>query len=128
MTDIQAGNSIYLAEITPVEVVSAITRRGRGSGLSPANALTALTAFQNDYPSQYLPISITPVLLAEAMRVAQKHALHGYDAVQLACVLEINRQHIAVGLPPVTLISADTELNTAAMAEGLLVEDPNNHP
>ena len=124
----QAGNTLYLAEITPVEVVAALTRRGRGGGLSPADAATALAAFHNDYPAQYLPVSITPALLAEAMRLAEKHGLRGYDAVQLASVLEVHNQHIAVGLPPVTLIAADKELLAAATAEGLLVENPNNHP
>jgi len=27
-----------------------------------------------------------------------------------------------------TLLSADAELNTAALAEGLSVDDPNSHP
>ena len=128
LTSPQAGNTLYLAEITPVEVVAAITRRGRGGGLSPADEATALTEFHNDYPAQYLPVIITPALLAEAMRLAEKHGLRGYDAVQLASALEIHTQHIAVGLPPVTLVAADKELIAAATAEGLTVENPNNHP
>ena len=124
----QAGNTLYLAEITPVEIVAALTRRGRGGGLSPTDAATALTAFRSDYPAQYLPVSITPALLTEAMRLAEKYGLRGYDAVQLASVLEVHSQHIAVGLPPVTLVAADKELLAAAVAEDLLVENPNNHP
>jgi hypothetical protein len=31
-------------------------------------------------------------------------------------------------MPDLTLVSADAELNAAARAEGLLVEDPNVHP
>jgi uncharacterized protein len=49
--------------------------------------------------------------------------LRGYDAVQLAAALEIHSQ-----APSLTLISADTGPNAAAMAEGLLVDDPNRHP
>lgn len=124
----QRGNTIYLAEITPVEVVAAITRRGRGGGLSPHDAIAALKAFHNDFPAQYLPVSITPALLREAMHLAEKHGLRGYDAVQLASVLEIHRQHLAVGLPSPVLVSADAELNSAALAEGLQIENPNLHP
>jgi len=32
------------------------------------------------------------------------------------------------GLAVLTLISADAALNTAATAEGLAVDDPNNYP
>jgi uncharacterized protein len=58
----------------------------------------------------------------------QTHNLRAYDAVQLAAVLEVNDDRVAVGLSSVTLISADTALNAAAAAEGLAVDDPNAHP
>jgi len=54
--------------------------------------------------------------------------LRGYDAVQLAAALEANDERLANALTPLTLVSADTELNTAAQAEGLNVENPNNYP
>ena len=56
-----------------------------------------------------------------------KHGLRGYDAVQLAAVLQVRDERVALGATPIILVSADTELNAAAMAEGLLVENPNNH-
>jgi len=34
---------------------------------------------------------------------------------------------LTLGLPALTLVSADGELNMAARAEGLIVEDPNMH-
>jgi putative addiction module CopG family antidote len=34
----------------------------------------------------------------------------------------------AIGLPPITLLSADRDLNAAATLSGLLVEDPTLHP
>jgi len=37
-------------------------------------------------------------------------------------------RYLAAGLPAVTFISADTELNAAAMAEGLTIENLNSHP
>ena len=62
------------------------------------------------------------------MRLANTHTLRAYDAVQLAVALEVNRIYQAAGLGPVTLVSADHDLNAAAQAEGLTVEDPNLHP
>ena len=62
------------------------------------------------------------------MGLATKHALRGYDAVQLAAALEANDERIADDLAPLILVSADDDLNTAAEAEGLKVENPNNYP
>jgi uncharacterized protein len=47
--------------------------------------------------------------------------------VQLAAALELNGPWLAAGLGRITLVSADQELNTAAVVEGLLVDDPNLH-
>ncbi len=63
----------------------------------------------------------------EAVILARKYALRGYDAVQLATVLEVHNERTALGLSPLILLSADTELNDAAIAEGLTVDNPNNY-
>jgi hypothetical protein len=34
----------------------------------------------------------------------------------------------AFALPPLLFVSADKRLNTVAAVEGLLVENPNDHP
>jgi hypothetical protein len=59
--------------------------------------------------------------------LADKHALRGYDAVQLAVALEINAARIADQLPRLLLISSDADLNAAAQIEGLSSDDPNLH-
>ena len=71
---------------------------------------------------------MTPALLDDAMRLGNTHALCAYDAVQLAVALEVNRSHQAAGSSPITLVSADRDLNDADTAEGLTVENPNLHP
>ena len=62
------------------------------------------------------------------MSLATKHALRGYDGVQLSAALEANDERISNELPPLTVASADDDLNAAAQAEGLKVENPNNYP
>jgi hypothetical protein len=62
------------------------------------------------------------------MDLAKAHALRGYNAVQLASAIQANQDRISIGGSPLTFISADTHLNTAATAEGLTVDNPNNHP
>lgn len=72
-------------------------------------------------------MEISESLIKEAANLAKKHALRGYDAVQLAAALETEKERIALGLSPLTLLSADTDLNAAAISEGLTVDNPNNH-
>jgi len=73
-------------------------------------------------------LEITVPLLTDAMRLAEIHGLRAYDAVQLAAALELNGRWLAGGLTGITLVSADQDLNIAALAESLMVEDPNLHP
>lgn len=49
---------------------------------------------------------------------ARKHRLRAYDAVQLAVALDVHRRQEIAGLGPVALVSADRDLNDAAIAEG----------
>ena len=62
------------------------------------------------------------------MQLANAHALRAYDAVQLAAALELEARWQAAGMGSITLVSADQDLNAAATAEGLIVEDPNAYP
>lgn len=122
-----SGNRIYIARITFVEVVSAITRRERGNHILAADADIARLTFEQDYLKQFRKVEISENLIIEAANLAKKYALRGYDAVQLAAALETENERLAVGLPKLTLLSADTDLNNAAIAENLLVDNPNNH-
>jgi predicted nucleic acid-binding protein len=124
----KASHTIYLARITAVEVYAAITRRQRGGTLSPSQAGAILGHFRRHLTRRYRIVEMTPPLLADAMLLARTHGLRAYDAVQLAAALEVDRSFQTAGLGPFTLVSADQELNIAAAAEGLLVEDPNRHP
>lgn len=122
-----AGHSVYVARITLVELVSAIVRRKKRGDLTPTAAAAALADIRADFASSYSVIEVTAKLVAQAEVLAEKHALRGYDAVQLSAALEVNAAYVAVGLTPLTLISADLDLNAAGTAEGLNVDDPNTH-
>jgi predicted nucleic acid-binding protein len=118
-----AGHSLFLVRITLAEMVAAVTRRERGGHLSAPSAATALADFQYDFANQYFIVEVSPALVTRAATLARTHALRGYDAVQLAAALEVHAQ-----APSLTLLSADTGLNAAATAEGLLIDNLNNHP
>lgn len=61
------------------------------------------------------------------MRLAEKYCLRGYDAVQLAAAESMNTLCIANSLPQLTFVSADKELNIAAVSAGLLVENLHDY-
>jgi predicted nucleic acid-binding protein len=124
----KAGHTLYIARITAVEVTSAITRRQHQGDLSPAQAGAIHGHFRRHLTQRYRVIELTPTLFSNAMVAARRHRLRAYDAVQLAVALEVQRLQGDAGLGPVTLVSADRDLNTAATAEGLSVEDPRRHP
>jgi predicted nucleic acid-binding protein len=119
---------IYIARITSVEVASAVARRRKDRTLTSRKASSILHRFRQHLAGRYTVIEITPVLADAAMRLANRHALRAYDAVQLAAALHINQNERDAGFAPVTLISADQALNDAATAEGLIVDDPRAHP
>lgn len=121
------ANQVFVAAVTPVEVVSAITRRGRSDDRSQRLADSACTLFLSDYTADFEIVEVSELLLGQAVQLALSHGLRGYDAVQLAAGVELNRLHIGSGLTPILFVSADRELNAAALAEGLTVDDPNNH-
>ena len=128
IADPAASNLIYLANITDVEMTSAVVRRQRGGSISAADAAAMLTQFRQDLVKGYRIIDVTPALLLAARSLVERHGLRAYDAVQLAAAVELNAQWIAAGTGTVTLVSADHELNAAAIAEALPIEDPNLHP
>ena len=127
ITDPAAGHRLYVARITGVEVIAALARRGRAGDVSADALAAALGQFRQEFATVYRIVEMAAALLSDAMRVAETRAVRGYDAVQLAAELRVNTECVALGLSS-TLVSADGDLNAAAVAEDLTVEDPNTHP
>ena len=119
-------NNILIAEITRAEGASAFARREKGKTLAPQDAATARAAFAKDVIDVYAIVAVTPALVTHAADLATRHALRGYDAVQLAAALAANRDITAGGHSALTFVSADGNLNQAAIKEGLTVENPND--
>ena len=84
LLDAAGLNQIGIVTICGAEVVAAITRRVRGNAMSPTEASRAIHDFQSDFHTEFDRIEVTTALVREAMRLAEKHGLRGYDAVQLA--------------------------------------------
>lgn len=122
-----ANNRLYLARITGVEVVAALTKRMRVGSLTAAQTAKAINRFEREFANRYLLIEVNAQIVQTAIDLAKKHTLRGYDAVQLAAALQASQDRISVGGTPLIFISADNHLNAAAAGEGLAVDNPNNH-
>jgi predicted nucleic acid-binding protein len=127
LLDLASGNEVIIVAVTPVEMIAAIARRVRGGTMTLENATTAFNLIRSDVQTGYQVVELTDAVIARAMRLAERHALRGYDAVQLAGALEVNALLLGSDLPPITFVSADAELNGVAVIEGLPVENPNHY-
>lgn len=121
-------NRIYVARITFVEVISALSRKARGGQIDSSSEIKAVGRFRRAFHGKFRPVEISPNLTEHAAQLVRKHFLRGYDAVQLAAALQIYQKRNSLGLSPLTFVCADNKLNDAAKAEGLAVENPNNYP
>lgn len=121
------GNSFYTVSITGAEIIATLFRKARGGLTTISAARAAATAFRADWRQRYIIMHITPNLVEEAMGLAEKRYLRGYDAIHLAAALEVQRSVQSVGLSPLIFVSADVQQLQAAQAEGLLVENSDNY-
>ncbi|MCU7244960.1 MAG: type II toxin-antitoxin system VapC family toxin [Microcystis aeruginosa WS75] len=122
------NNEIFIAAIAKVEIVAAITRRSRTGSISVTDATAIVHQLRKDSLKDYQVIEITESIINSGMVLAETYGLRGYDAIQLAAGRAVNILCLASGLPPITFVSADNELNVAVISEGLPMENPNNHP
>ncbi len=121
------NNFLAIATITGAEVVSALTRKLRGGKLSQRQYDNAIRRFERNFTARYFGADVTTTLVENAMRLVKKHGLRGYDSVQLAACLAVAENRSFLNLSPLTFVTADNDLNQAALAEGLTVENPNDH-
>lgn len=121
------GHRLYVARITGVEVAAALARKRRGGHLTTSEGARALARLRRDLGQRLRIVEITHALLTDAMDIAEKHGLRGYDAVQFAAMLEANNERLRQSLSPLTLITADDELLAVGAAEGIMIDNPSAH-
>jgi predicted nucleic acid-binding protein len=125
------AHEIYVSRITEVEVTAAIVRRKKGGSLSASDAALVLQQLRSDFLTRFRILDVAAIVSSQACAIAETHALRGYDAVQLASAVHIYNRLLSLGANPsqvsFTFISSDNELNSAGQAEGLTIENPDNH-
>jgi len=122
------ANDVFIANITGIEIASAIMRRVKSKSINQTAADKALKRFKRDFDKRFIVIDLTPRIIEEGILLAQKYGLRGYDTTQLAVGVIVRNRLAQKGIQNFTFISADNALNSSAQREGLMVENPNNHP
>jgi len=115
-----------VSRLAQVEVTAALVRRARQSTELTRSLGSVLAALDDDMRRDFRVVEFSEPLIGRAVDLVRARGLRAADAIQLAAAL-VSRPD-----PPPAggfyIVSADDELNAAAVAEGLLVENPNLHP
>lgn len=123
-----ARNQLLIARITWVEVLSALARRQREGNMTPGEVAQVVQTFRYDLDMQYQVGELDRALAMAAGELVTRHPLRAYDAVQLATALRIQTGLARMTSPALIFVSADDRLLAIAQAEGLLTDNPNEHP
>lgn len=116
---------IIISEVTAVEVIAALVRRFRKGEISEFALYRARKRFlAHYYDQQYEVFDLDYQVVEKALRAAFDHKLRAYDAVQLSTAMIAASGY---GRRKLFFLTADKQLETACLAEGLQVENPQNH-
>jgi len=119
---LQDAERLLIARLTVVEVSSALVRRALATGVPAAELEATIADFDGDLAKSFDLVELDELVMGRAVVVARQHALRGADAIQLACALLAQEELRGFSI---LFLSSDAELNAAALAEGLQVENPN---
>ena len=124
MVNIRSGHRVIIAQITSVEVLSAVARLVREQRVTARTAL-AIQAYVNRHAArEYIVVNLSKPILMAAQNLLFKYSLRAYDAVQLASALDINTKIMAANQRALIFVSSDVRLLTTASSEGLQTHNP----
>lgn len=123
-----SSDGFISTELVMVEVVAALCRAQREGRISISRRDRTAARFLDEYPVLVETLPVSPRVLGLASRLALRRTLRAYDAVHLATALDVVNDLIQADLSAPIFVSADANLLEAARAEGLAVENPNDHP
>ncbi len=122
------GNIIFVAQITPIEVVSGVARRKRENAITTRTAHAIRLILDRHTRREYKVLELSEQIMQRAKDILENYPLRAYDAIQLSSALESQTQLTKFGLGSLVFVCADTRLLSVATAEGLTTDDPSAHP
>lgn len=127
LTANRAGHDLFTAQITLVEIMSAISRGYHDGDIDRATLQAFRQLVTRHTQTQYHVLALNDAIITQALDLHEVYRLRAYDAVQLASAMAL-QQRASVSAITITFIAADFRLLQAASAEGLSTDNPNNYP
>jgi uncharacterized protein len=119
-----ANHTILIAQITPVEVMSAVARQKREQTIDARTARAIRLLLERHSAREYDIVLLSEGVLSRAQDLLDSHNLRAYDAVQLAAALDSESKLTRMNLPSLIFVSADHRLLLVATQEGLQGFEP----
>ena len=116
----------YTVDVSQVEVSAALAVAHRTGRIDSEMQRAAFERHMSEIADTFQLVSTDPALIVDAAQLTQKHSLKALDAIHLAAAVRLSRALAEYQLP-LTLVSSDRQLLTAAIAESLRVENPASH-
>ena len=117
VTLVERAEAVATVLITYAEARAAFARHQREGGISRAELRRAVRELDREWRT-FNVIALSDSIVHSAGTLAERHALRGYDAVQLAAALELR-----AGGGPVEFCAFDDRLHRAARRERFVVSD-----
>jgi uncharacterized protein len=110
---VDQATAVTTVRVTYAEAWAAFARYRREGGLTTAGLRQVLRHLDTEWGA-YDVVEVRDPLVRRAGALAQRHALRGYDAIQLAAALEVRGAGADL-----QFVSFDSRLNRAALRERL---------
>lgn len=110
-----AADGLLTVRISYAEVRAAFARARRERLLSAADLHALTRAFDEDW-ARYSIVEVSDAVVRQAASLSERHALRGYDAVQLAAALAAGQE-----IDTIRFVCFDERLARAARREGLAI-------
>ncbi|MSQ13474.1 MAG: PIN domain-containing protein [Dehalococcoidia bacterium] len=120
-----AGDRVAVPFLAAVGLAGAVTRLCTSRTISERGAADLLARFREEMISQAELLPVNDLILAIAVRLAERHGLRAADAIHLATMTEMARGSAIVGTSFLALV-ADRALKRAAESEGITVVNPED--
>jgi predicted nucleic acid-binding protein len=88
---VETAEAVCTLRVSYAEARAAFARDRRERALTPAQLRRIVRALDDDW-SSYDVVEVSEPLVRRAGALAERHALRGFDALQLAAALELRRE------------------------------------
>lgn len=119
---LECADRLAGSNLTAVEVLAAVVRRLRRSGLPETQVSAIVNAVEKELRELFELVAVDEGIRG-ALELVHKHGLRAADAIQLAAAVRV--RSTSGDAASWCFVSSDTELNKAAQAEGFVVVDPS---